>query len=280
MRDLLEVTTQLAPRPVRLVRIERENYRVATFTFDLSVSVQPGQFGMFWLPGQDEKPFSLVDGAPLAITVAAVGPFTRALHALEPGALVGFRGPFGTPFTPKGATLLLAGGGYGVAPLFFLAREALKAGRRVTMVTGARTADDLLLVRRVEDVGCPVVVMTEDGSAGERGLASMAVAGLLETDRPDAVCGCGPEGLLVALAHLAREHGLPAQLSVERLFKCAIGICGHCAVGQWLACIDGPVLDSVKLLAEEEFGRWHRLQSGALVPLGHGTPEPSPSPHC
>lgn len=257
----------LAPRPIRVARVVPENYRVSTFTFDSAVDALPGQFGMVWLPGIDEKPFSLVSADPIAITVASVGPFTRALHALEPGASVGFRGPFGTPFTAHGQRLLLCGGGYGVAPLLFVARQAMAQGLDVSMVTGARRAGDLLLVRQFEEAGCPIVVTTDDGSAGRPGLASQAVEMLIESGRPSCLYGCGPEGLLVALAHLAQRHDIPAQLSVERYFKCAVGICGQCTVGELLACADGPVIDARRLLAQEDFGRAHRIRTGALVSL-------------
>jgi len=263
---------ELSPRPIRLTRIEQENYRVATFTFDASIQARPGQYGMFWLPGIDEKPFSLVNDDPLTITVAAVGAFTRALHALQPGAAVGFRGPFGAPFTQQGQNVLLAGGGYGVAPLLFFARRVMLAGGRVRMVTGARIADDLLYVRQFEEAGCPIIATTDDGSYGRQGLASVAVAEWLVEERSDCIYGCGPEGLLVALATLAAEHDIPAQLSVERYFKCSVGICGQCTVGELLACVDGPVIASDRLLAQDDFGRYHRIRTGARVPIGHGLP--------
>jgi dihydroorotate dehydrogenase electron transfer subunit len=257
----------LGPRAVRLARVEQENYRVSSFVFDAAVEALPGQFGMFWLPGKDEKPFSLVAADPLTISVAAVGPFTRALHALPPGQFVGFRGPYGVPFQQRGRRLLLCGGGYGVAPLFFLARETIRAGCSVTMVTGAQTEEDLLFVQRFADAACPTVVTTDDGSAGRKGLASDAVADAIATERPDQLYGCGPEGLLVALARVAREHRIAAQLSVERYFKCAVGICGQCTVGELLACADGPVIAGDVLLAQDDFGRAHRVRTGALVPL-------------
>ena len=73
------------PRPARIARVVEENARVKTFVLRVSLEAEPGQFVMVWLPGVNEKPFSLVDAAPLTLTVARVGPFTSALHRLRAG---------------------------------------------------------------------------------------------------------------------------------------------------------------------------------------------------
>src|SRR5687768_1781680 len=83
------------PRSSRIREIVRESRSVATFVFDDAVEAEPGQFVMAWLPGIDEKPLSIAWGDPLTLTVAAVGPFSNALHACKPGSRVGWRGPYG-----------------------------------------------------------------------------------------------------------------------------------------------------------------------------------------
>ena len=142
------------PRPARIVEIQVENYRTATLVLDLHLAAEPGQFVMAWLPGLDEKPFSLAAAAPVTLTVSRVGPFSEALHCLRPGDPLGSAAPSGTASTRcslrAAATPLLAGGGYGVAPLGFLAEKLLAAGTAradLTVVIGARTAADLLLGR-------------------------------------------------------------------------------------------------------------------------------------
>src|SRR5512135_2492615 len=106
----------MLPRFVTITRIISENPYIKTFIFDDSIpNATPGQFIMAWLPGIDEKPFAIVAREPLAITVAAVGPFSRALHAMNAGDHVGWRGPFGHGFdTNLKGNVLLMGGGYGV----------------------------------------------------------------------------------------------------------------------------------------------------------------------
>jgi len=199
---------------------------------------------MVWLPGLDEKPFSLARPAPATMAIARVGPFSQAIHALRPGDRLWIRGPLGHPFQlPESAPgrLLLIGGGYGVAPLHFLAERARATGWPVDMVIGARTAGDLVFVRRFEELGARVTLTTDDGSAGLWGAATDAAMRLLDEGRYLGVYACGPEPMLDAVERLAQARRLPAQLSYERYMRCGFGVCGSCAKEGWLVCKDGPV---------------------------------------
>ena len=226
----------------RLVRVHDENYRTKTFVLDATLPAAPGQFAMLWLPGLDEKPFSLLDHDPVSFTIAAVGPFSRALHCLAIGDRVWCRGPFGHGFALQGRTHLMVGGGYGVAPLLFLARQALARGDQVQAVIGARTAADLLLVDEFTATGAGVHVATDDGSAGTCGQVTDVVRPLLDAEGADTLYACGPHGMLAALENVAAECGVPAQLSWEAFMRCGIGICGSCEHRGLLLCTDGPVL--------------------------------------
>ena len=138
------------PRPARISAIEMESALSRTLVLDAALEAEPGQFVMLWLPRLDEKPFSLVESDPLTITIACVGPFTRVAHSLKIGDQLWWRGPFGRGFRIRGRRLLLAGGGYGAAPLVFLARRARIEGCEVVMIVGARTSGELLLTRQGE----------------------------------------------------------------------------------------------------------------------------------
>jgi dihydroorotate dehydrogenase electron transfer subunit len=240
-----EVRTSL-PRVARIVELRDENARVRTLVLDRELEAEPGQFVMAWLPGVDEKPFSLVAARPVMLAVARVGPFTEQVFRLGAGDRLWIRGPLGRPFRlPQNRTgeagLLLVGGGYGVAPMHFLARRALASGWPVTAVVGARTAADVVYVDRFRALGARVVVTTDDGSRGEQGLATDAARRLLEEGGYCALYACGPEPMLAALDALARERGIAGQLSYERYMRCGLGVCGSCARQGWLVCRDGPV---------------------------------------
>jgi dihydroorotate dehydrogenase electron transfer subunit len=221
-----------------------ENYRTRTLHLDAVVDGTPGQFAMLWLPGLDEKPFSLRAAAPVAFTVAAVGPFSRAVHRLAAGDTVWLRGPYGRGFRRQGTDHLLVGGGYGVAPLLFLAHTLRAAGDRVRVIVGARRADDLLLVDAFRTIGAIVEVTTEDGTVGLPGLVTDVARPAIGDDRPSALYACGPHGMLAALERLADEADLPAQLAWEGYMRCGLGLCGSCEHDGQLLCSDGPVLAS------------------------------------
>jgi dihydroorotate dehydrogenase electron transfer subunit len=250
----MDSTTSL-PQPARIVAIADESPRVRTFVFDLHLKADPGQFVMAWLPGVDEKPFSLVQGDPVTLTIARVGPFTSALCSLHPGDPLWLRGPLGHPFilpipnpespTPspesRSSHILLLAGGYGVAPLHFLAERARAANWQVTAVIGAQTAVDIVFAGRFAALGVQVAITTDDGTLGKQGLVTDAAHQLLAETPYRAIYACGPEPMLDAVESLARAHRLPAQLSYERYMRCAFGVCGSCSRGGWLVCRDGPV---------------------------------------
>ena len=235
-----------------VVEVRTLNYRTKTLVFDGPLPAQPGQFVMLWLPGVDERPYSVAGGDPLTLTVVAVGPFSEALHGLNVGDALWVRGPLGQgfrlPAPASGKRLLLVGGGYGVAPLLFLANEAIAAGCSVTTVVGARTAADVLLVEGFSAAGAQVYVTTEDGSLGVAGRVLPTVETLMGEAVPDVLYACGPVGMLEALEGACTARDVPHQLSWEARMRCGMGLCGTCEVrgrsDGWLACHDGPVADS------------------------------------
>jgi len=236
------------PRMARIDELIDEGPKVRTLVLDLRLEADPGQFVMAWLPGLDEKPFSLVRSDPVILTVARAGPFSSIIQALDPGERLWLRGPLGRPFTlppaehsgPK-SPLLLVGGGYGVAPLHFVAERARLSGWTASMVIGARTAADVIFAERFEALGVRVAITTDDGSMGQQGVATGAAELLLDEAVYGAIYACGPEPMLEAVERLARRRSLPAQLSYERYMRCGFGVCGSCAREGWLVCSDGPV---------------------------------------
>jgi dihydroorotate dehydrogenase electron transfer subunit len=240
----------------RLVSTKRLNATTLWMTFDGDIEAQAGQFVMTWLPGVGEKPFSIAGMAPFSLMVVDVGPFSHALHQLPPGDKVWIKGPLGHGFKMRGENLLLVGGGYGAAPLLALAKAAREKGASVITCLGARTAEGLLLREEFTGLGCQMRLMTEDDSAGRRGLVTLAVEEALKEGKVDTLAACGPTGMLSALARLAGQYHVPYQLSWEAQMRCGMGLCGSCEVPQsfdpalppgWLACFDGPVFINDKL---------------------------------
>ncbi|HHX65489.1 MAG TPA: dihydroorotate dehydrogenase electron transfer subunit [Chloroflexi bacterium] len=219
-----------------------------TLRLDGELVGEPGQFAMVWRPGIEERPFTLVDVSPIMLTVAQVGPVSEALCALQPGDRLWLRGPVGRGFPPVGERPLLIGGGSGSAALALLSRSARDRGFDVRVVLGARTAGLLMLGWHFEALGCDVRLATDDGSAGQRGTVLDAAAPWLEGERPDTIYACGPEPMLTALARRTQDLGIPCWVSLERVMKCGIGVCGNCHCGDRLVCTDGPVFDAEEFL--------------------------------
>lgn len=257
------------PEVVVIREIWEETRAIRTFVLDAAAEgAEPGQFVMLWLPGVDEKPIAVAYPDPLTVTVARVGPFSTALHRRAIGDGVGWRGPYGRGFELRqDRSALLVGGGYGAAPLYFLATRAVESGIPTVVTIGARTALDLPYVKRFEDLGVDLLVATDDGSTGQRGIITDVISGFMADQSGLAVYACGPELMLVALHRLCIEHGIPGQFSLERYMKCGFGICGQCALDDLLVCQDGPVFAVEQLSKLRDFGRVQRSATGRALPI-------------
>ena len=217
-------------------------------TLDQSLPARAGQFVMVWLPGVDEKPFSVVDDDPLTLLIAVVGPFTTAVVNRSTSDRVLVRGPYGHGFEPEGVRPLLVGGGCGVAPLALLSRQLSNRVDEITVAIGASTATRLMLASRFRAFGCKVHVATDDGSQGHAGTVVEAAMRIIDSGTHDAVFGCGPEDMLISLARFCRAVGVSCQVSLERYMRCGIGLCGSCKCGDLLVCHDGPVVSGETFL--------------------------------
>ena len=188
------------------------------------------------------------DGPEWSILYDIVGRGTAWLASRRPGDTVYCWGPLGHGYSLRSASqqLLLVAGGIGVAPLVWLADQAIASEKSVTLVLGGRTAEQIfpatLLPPEVE-----IVVTTEDGSLGRRGLATEAFVEHLEWC--DQAFACGPNAMFEAMAKEQRRSRirLPVQALLEEGMGCGTGICYGCAIqtrrGMRLVCKDGPQFD-------------------------------------
>ena len=264
-----------AHRAVEVAEIVKRSEKVATLFFrdELSSEAVPGQFVMVWVPGVDEIPLSLSHiGELCGVTVKAVGDATSALLQLKRGSLLGIKGPFGRGFSTSAKSALLVAGGIGIACLAPLARALKRSSEKVVLLYGAKTAQDLVLADElVEELGRSCVeLVTEDGSAGRRGLVTDFLSQALDEHKPDAVYTCGPEEMMYKVVCTCLERGVWVEASLERWMKCGMGICGHCVLDNagLLVCRDGPVFSGQQLLSITDFGKACRGPSGEKKSLG------------
>jgi dihydroorotate dehydrogenase electron transfer subunit len=230
----------------------------------------PGQFLMVWVPGIDEVPMSLSQWSPetIEITVQSIGEATQALFSMQPGDWIGIRGPFGRPFDVDCRRALVVGGGIGMAPLRPLVYSLLKANTQVTLLIGAKTQEDLVFHKEFSEYhnsAFRLVVATDDGSAGFKGLATKGVTELLDINEFETLYTCGPEMMMAELYRMAVKAGIGFQASLERFMKCGCGLCGTCALDPTgdLVCLDGPVFNRKQLAVLSDFGKYYRDQVGS-----------------
>jgi dihydroorotate dehydrogenase electron transfer subunit len=241
--------------------VRKETPSVATISLDRVFPFVPGQFVMVWVPGVDEVPMALSSGN--SITVQDVGEATAALTALSPGDMIGIRGPFGNGFPLEKKTLAIAGG-LGAAPLLPLAEAEYVR----TFILGAKTANDLLFRKRLEQCS-EVRIMTDDGSVGTKGFAVQGMDGLDLSDYSQ-VAVCGPERMMAGVLDrlIAAGRADAGRFSLHRYMKCGCGVCGSCCIDPSgvRVCREGPVFSGTDL-SGTEFGKYFRDGSGRKRPL-------------
>lgn len=253
------------PITLPIKRIVEENTVTKTFYFDLDLKAKPGQFIMFWLPGIDLKPFgiSYQKNGVTGITICNVGPVTEKIFKLKENDVVGLQGPYGTFFdTAQADNITLVAGGYGAAPLSFLADA--NPDKNIDFIIGAQTKEKLLFEKRLKKAGVTLHQCTDDGSCGFKGYSTDKLEELIANQKPDLVCSCGPELMQNKVIEICEKNTIPCQISLERYIKCGFGLCGQCVVDPLgiRMCQEGPVLSSEIVKQISEFAQYHRNGSG------------------
>jgi len=245
-----------------IIEVKSESPTIKTYTVqdDLCSKANPGQFLMLWIPGIDEIPLSIknAENGTVQITVKAVGDATRHLHTMNVGETVGIRGPFGNSFTESRGRVLLVGGGTGTAPLLFLAKRLAPKADRISFVMGAKTKNELLFLNELGGICTDdnLTATTDDGTYGLKCFATQPIEGLMVKEKFNMVYTCGPEQMVRKVFELAEKRKIAMEASLERLMRCAIGLCGSCMIGKYRVCRDGPVFTMAQLTEiKDELGR-------------------------
>ncbi len=247
------------------IRPLAQGYSVLTFDAPaIAAEAQPGQFVHVRIPSLEpsrlRRPFSIYDADPvtgrLYILYKVVGYGTQKLAALPVGTQLDILGPVGKPFplTPDG-TPYLVGGGYGVAPLWFLATRLPRKG---ILFVGGRTGADILEVDRFRELGWEVQIATQDGSFGTQGLVTVPLDAALAANPHAELYACGPDGMLKAVGERAIRHEIKGWLSLDKHMVCGVGACLACVQkikratdgAEVLArvCVDGPVFEAREIV--------------------------------
>lgn len=235
----------------------------------IAALARPGQFVHARVPDLEHtalrRPFSIfgTEGSAIKLLYKTVGRGTLAMNRLTPGDHVQVIGPLGNgfPLQPNGTPLLVAGG-YGVAPLYFLAQHLREKG---VVFIGGRSADDVLVVEEFRHLGWRVEVTTQDGTLGSQGLVTLPLdlelARLDRTAQAYEFYSCGPDGLLRAVCERAIKAGRKAWLSMDKRMVCGVGACLACVQrlrredgSEWIGrvCHDGPIFEAHEIVWGEQ----------------------------
>lgn len=254
------------PVIARIVDRIQETPLIFTITLELiegqeSYGFAPGQFNMLYAPGVGEVPISIVSDPDephlLKHTIRKVGRVTACLHDLRVGDVLGLRGPFGRGWPVgdmEGRDVLIVTGGLGCAPVVsvinYIRRRKERYGR-LMLVQGVKHSDDLLWREQYErwerEDGMQVLLAADVADKKWRWHVGLVTELLDQADfdsRRTGVVMCGPGPMMHAAANKLTDKGVPADaiwLSLERNMQCAVGWCGHCQIGPYFVCHDGPV---------------------------------------
>ena len=250
-----------------IIKITGHGPGVKSFYFQKTFEARAGQFVNLWLPGVDEKPFSVsaVTDDLLEISVKRYGPFTTALMQCQEGDYLGLRGPFGRGFTLHDDALLI-GGGIGIAPLRRLAQELTAEKLRFVSLLGAATKYEIIFAEDFRRQST-CYFTTDDGSMGKKGLVTDDLAEIIKKENIRYIYAAGPEIMFVKVKEIIDPLGIPYEFCMERYMKCGIGICGQCVLDDSgiRVCVEGPVLNRDDLKGVTELGLLHRDASGRRV---------------
>ena len=253
-------------QPARVAAVLKETHDTFTLTVEPRgpqplAGFAPGQFSMLYVFGIGELPISIsgdpYDGGKLVYTVRSVGKATHALVHRKPGDSIGVRGPFGTSWPveeARGRDVLIVAGGIGLAPLRPAIHHILRNRDdyvRLIVMYGARSPKDLLYRKQLAEWGrqpdTQVLATVDYGGVNWRGYVGVVTTLFkyvrLHPGRTTAMI-CGPEIMMRYVIRELERRGLPQSdiyLSMERNMKCALGFCGHCQLGPYFVCKDGPI---------------------------------------
>ncbi len=267
---------------------------------EIADEARPGQFVEIGVPAGRSvllrRPFSIHQASrrggwagTLELVYDVHGPGTEWLTTVRQHDVLDVVGPLGRAFTIPGPELnncLLVGGGYGAAPLYFLAEELRAKGKRVDMVIGARDQERVFKAVEGKRLAVAIRITTEDGSTGARGKVTDVLPTMIGQYGAQVVYACGPNAMLRAIAEYCRDQGIPCQVAVEELMACGLGVCWTCVVPVWRregkywdnlrSCREGPVFNGARVNWDRWLGAGGQAAEAATANGQEPVPEAPP----
>ena len=278
----------------KIVKKEQFSEKVFSFEVEAPLIAKSRKAGNFVIVRVDKKgermPLTIsaadIERGTITLVVQQVGLSSKKLCALNEGDYVAdVVGPLGNPTRiEKYGTVVCAGGGLGVAPMLPII-QALKAkGNRVLSVMAGRSKDLIILEDKVRESSDEVIIMTDDGSYGEKGVVTVGIEKFIEQEHVDQIFAIGPPIMMKFSNLTAQKHNIPCEVSLNTIMVDGTGMCGACRLtigGKTkFVCIDGPEFDGALVDWDEMFKRMNTFKREEQEELAHYEEhmEASPNP--
>jgi ferredoxin--NADP+ reductase len=242
----------------KIVKKEKFSDLVTRLDIEAPLIARSRKAGHFVIVKLDEKgeriPLTIagsdVEKGTITLVIQAVGHSSSKLCAMNEGdEIAHVVGPLGkATHIEKFGTVVCACGGVGTAPMLPIAEAMKKAGNRVVSVLAARTKDLIILEKQMRAVSDEVIIMTDDGSYGEKGLVTNGVESVINREKVDLCVTIGPAIMMKFVSLLTKKYEVPTVASLNTIMVDGTGMCGACRVtvgGETkFVCVDGPEFDA------------------------------------
>ncbi len=229
-------------------------WKMVIYNPELSHKHQAGQFVIIHAHENAERiPLTIADtnktDDTFTIIIQTIGDSTKEIAAMNEGDIIkDIAGPLGTPtHIEKVGTVVVVGGGVGVAPLYPIAHGFKNAGNTVIAILGGRNEQYIILREEFTSLCSSVLYTTDDGSLGERGVVTNALETLINTQKIDLVVSAGPVIMMKFVSQLTKQYAIPTMVSLNPIMIDGTGMCGSCRVSVGnetkFTCTDGPEFD-------------------------------------
>jgi len=221
----------------------------------IAKSRKAGQFVIVKIGETGERiPLTIADSDPdagsVTLIIQRVGATSGKLCDLNAGDIVtDMVGPLGkATHVDKIGTIIAAGGGVGIAPMYPIARSFKEAGNKLIAVLAARSKDLIILEKEFKEFADEVVVWTDDGSYGNKGLVTQGIEEIVKREKVDSCIAIGPAVMMKFVALLTKKYNIPTMASLNTIMVDGTGMCGACRISVGgktkFVCVDGPEFDA------------------------------------
>ena len=265
--------------------IRKEQFSEKVFLFEVEApliarSRKAGNFVIVRVGDRGERmPLTIADAdvekGTITIVVQEVGLSSTKLCLLNPGDYItDVVGPLGNPTTiEKYGTVICAGGGVGIAPMLPIAKALKAAGNRVLCVIAGRNKELVILEDEVRACSDELIIMTDDGSYGEKGVVTVGIERLIQQEHIDKVFAIGPPIMMKFCCLLTQKYNIPTDVSLNTIMVDGTGMCGACRLtigGKTkFVCIDGPEFDGALVDWDEMFKRMGTFKRAEQEEMEH-----------